>query len=106
MRIETTTEYGTWIDSLRDLVGRARIQARVERLAEGNPGQFRNLDGALSELKVDVGPGCRVYYTQRTNVLILLLCGGDKSTAERHSARAQTAQRIVNHDRQNHYAPL
>jgi putative addiction module killer protein len=78
MKIETTLEYDAWLDSLRDLSGRARIQARVERLAAGNPGRFRNLDGVLSELKIDIGPGYRVYYTQRANVLILLLCGGDK----------------------------
>ncbi|MDR0779610.1 MAG: type II toxin-antitoxin system RelE/ParE family toxin [Pseudomonadales bacterium] len=83
MKIETTPEYDSWLDSLHDLIGRARIQARTERLAEGNPGQFRNLDGALSELKIDVGPGYRVYYTQRGNVLILLLCGGNKSTQQK-----------------------
>lgn len=82
MKIETTPEYDRWIDGLRDLAGRARIQARIERLAAGNPGQMRDLDGGLSELKIDVGPGYRVYFTQRGGVLILLLCGGDKSTQQ------------------------
>ncbi len=82
MKIETTPEYDRWIDGLRDLAGRARIQARIERLAAGNPGQMRDLDGGLSELKIDVGPGYRVYFTQRSGVLILLLCGGDKSTQQ------------------------
>jgi putative addiction module killer protein len=83
MKLETTSEYDAWIDGLRDLVGRSRIQARVERLAQGNPGKFRDLGGELSELKIDLGPGYRVYYTQRANVLIVLLCGGDKSTQQK-----------------------
>lgn len=83
MRIETTDTYVARIDGLRDLAGRARIQARVERLATGNPGSWRDLKGGLCELKIDVGPGYRVYYTQRGNVLIVLLCGGDKSTQRR-----------------------
>jgi putative addiction module killer protein len=68
---------------LRDLVARARIQARVERLAMGNPGSRRDLKGGLNELKIDLGPGYRVYYTQRGDVLVILLCGGDKSTQKR-----------------------
>jgi len=83
MRIETASEYDAWIDGLRDLAGRARIQARIERLAAGNPGQCRDLGGELAELKIDVGPGYRVYYTQRGSVLIVLLCGGDKSTQQK-----------------------
>lgn len=80
MRIEGTKLFTDWLDGLKDLVGRARIQARIERLATGNPGQHRVLSGGVCELKVDVGPGYRVYYTQRGRVLIILLCGGDKST--------------------------
>ena len=54
-----------WINELKDRSARARIQVRVDRLAHGNPGQHRNLTNGLSELKIDVGPGYRVYYTQR-----------------------------------------
>ena len=79
-QIKATSEFTDWLDALRDRNGRARIQARIERLASGNPGQHRNLKRGLSELKVNVGPGYRVYYTRRGNALILLLCGGDKST--------------------------
>jgi len=53
---------------------------RVDRLAHGNPGQYRHLAGVVCELKIDVGPGYRVYYTHRSDVLIVLLAGGDKST--------------------------
>ena len=66
MKVESTPEHDRWLDGLRDFAGRARIQARIERLAQGNPGQHRNLGGGLSELKIDTGPGYRVYYTQRS----------------------------------------
>lgn len=57
MRVENTDEYRDWIDNLKDVVGRARILMRVDRLIHGNPGIHRNLTGEVSELKVDVGPG-------------------------------------------------
>ena len=79
-RIKATAEFKAWLDGLRDVKGRARIQARIDRLAAGNPGNHRNLQRGVSELKVDVGPGYRVYYTSRKGALIILLCGGDKST--------------------------
>ena len=65
---------------------------RASRLADDNPGQHRNLTGGVSEMKVDVGAGYRVYYTQRGNVLIILLCGGDKST---QNADIRYAQAMV-----------
>ena len=83
MRVEQTEIYRDWINSLRDRVGRARIQVRVDRLVHGNPGDYRTLNGGVSELKIDFGPGYRVYYTQRGNRLLLLLAGGDKSTQQK-----------------------
>jgi putative addiction module killer protein len=77
-----TEVYRDWINSLRDRAGRARIQVRVDRLANGNPGQYRNLTGGISELKIDFGPGYRVYYTERDGDLIVLLAGGDNSTQQ------------------------
>ncbi len=82
MRVQMTEVYRDWINSLEDRAGRARIQMRVDRLAHGNPGQHRNLTGGVSELKIDFGPGYRVYYTERGGELIVLLAGGDKSTQE------------------------
>jgi len=82
MRVRMTEVYRDWINSLKDRAGRARIQVRVDRLVHGNPGQHRNLTGGVSELKVDFGPGYRVYYTERGGELIVLLAGGDKSTQE------------------------
>jgi len=80
MRVEMTEHYLDWINGLRDVVGRARIQMRVDRLVHGNPGQHRVLSGGVSELKIDVGPGYRVFFTERGGVLIVLLAGGDKSS--------------------------
>lgn len=87
MRIQITEVYRDWINSLKDRVGRARIQVRVDRLVHGNPGQSRYLSDGVSELKIDVGPGYRVYYTERRGELIILLAGGDKST-QRQDIRA------------------
>ena len=80
MRVEITEVYREWMNGLKDVAGRARVQVRVDRLAHGNPGQHRVLTNGVSELKVDFGPGYRVYYTERRDVLIVLLAGGDKST--------------------------
>jgi len=87
MRVQITEVYRDWINSLKDRVGRARIQVRVDRLVHGNPGQSRYLSDGVSELKIDVGPGYRVYYTERRGELIILLAGGDKST-QRQDIRA------------------
>jgi putative addiction module killer protein len=88
MRVEKTHEYRDWIDGLRDVAGRARILMRVDRLIHGNPGSHRNLSHGVSELKIDFGPGYRVYYTQRGEQFLLLLAGGDKSTQAKDIARA------------------
>lgn len=82
MRIRTTEVYRDWINDLKDRTARARIQMRLDRLVHGNPGQYRNLTDGVSELKIDVGPGYRVYYTERGGELIVLLAGGDKSTQQ------------------------
>jgi len=82
MRIQITEVYRDWINGLKDRATRARIQVRVDRLAHGNPGQHRHLTDGVSELKVDAGPGYRVYYTERNGELIVLLIGGDKSSQQ------------------------
>ena len=82
MRVEMTEVYRDWINSLKDRVARARIQVRVDRLAHGNPGKHRDLTDGVSELKIDLGPGYRVYYTERSGVLVVLLVGGDKSSQQ------------------------
>ena len=88
MRVEKTDVYREWIDALKDRAGRARILVRVDRLIQGNPGMHRDLTDGVSELKVDFGPGYRVYYVQRGSKLLLLLAGGDKSTQQKDVAKA------------------
>jgi len=88
MKVVRTAEYAAWLDRLTDRSGRARILMRVDRLIHGNPGDHRNLTAGVSELRIDVGPGYRVYYSQKGDRLLLLLVGGDKSTQPRDIERA------------------
>ena len=74
---------------LRDDRARAKINLRIERLAEGNAGDVRPVGGGVSELRINYGPGYRVYYVQRGELLIVLLCGGDKNSQERDIAKAK-----------------
>ena len=87
MDVRVTSGFRSWIDGLRDGRGRARILVRIDRLAHGNAGDYRALKGGIVELKIDTGPGYRVYYVQRGSVL-LLLAGGDKSSQTKDIARA------------------
>jgi len=80
MPVRVTEVYLSWINSLKDPGGRARIQVRVDRLVHGNAGKHRILTNGVCELKIDFGPGYRVYYTERSGTVIVLLVGGDKST--------------------------
>jgi len=83
VEVRKTAVFEAWFESLRDRRTRARIDVRVFRLAQGNPGQHRVLAGGVVEMKIDFGPGYRVYYTKRGTELVLLLIGGDKSTQQR-----------------------
>jgi putative addiction module killer protein len=78
--LRKTDTYAHWLDSLRDLHARARVQVRVERLAAGNPGDVKAVGEGVSELRIDYSPGYRVYFTIRGRTVIILLAGGDKRT--------------------------
>ena len=80
LEIRKTDIYAQWIDGLRDLQARARIQVRIERLAAGNAGDVKAVGDGVSELRIDYGPGYRVYFTKRGREVMILLAGGDKST--------------------------
>jgi len=80
LEIRKTETYAQWIDNVRDLQARARVQVRIERLAAGNPGDVKAVGEGVSELRIDYGPGYRVYFTKRGRELIILLAGGDKTT--------------------------
>ncbi|MEO6625520.1 MAG: type II toxin-antitoxin system RelE/ParE family toxin [Burkholderiaceae bacterium] len=71
-----------WLRALRDVQARARVRTRIDRLALGNMGQYRVLDGGVVELKIDWGPGYRVYFGKIGSTVVLLLCGGDKRTQQ------------------------
>ena len=88
---ETTTGLQpvvVWLDSLRDGIARLRIAARIERLGKGLPGDWKSVGGGVREMRIDHGPGYRVYYAQHGNALIVLLCGGDKRTQSKDIERA------------------
>ena len=87
--VRRTRVVGRWLDGLKDRKGHARILLRLDRLAHGNPGQVASIGDGLSELKINTGPGYRVYYLQHGDELVLLLCGGDKSTQSKDIAAAQ-----------------
>jgi len=80
IEIRKTSLFAQWLDDLRDVRARARIQARIERLAAGNAGDVEPVGEGVSELRIDYGPGYRVYFKRRGRELIFLLAGGDKST--------------------------
>lgn len=80
IEIRKTELFAQWIDALRDLRARARVQARIERLAGGNPGDVEPVGEGVSELRINYGPGYRVYFKKRGQELIILLAGGDKTT--------------------------
>ena len=82
-QIRKTSAFSRWIDGLRDIRARARIQIRIERLATGNLGDVRPVGEGVSELRIDYGHGYRVYYTIREREVIVLLAGGDKSSQDR-----------------------
>ena len=90
MQVRRTKAYNAWFKDLRDIKARAKIADRVARLEEGNPGDSRSVGSGVVELRINFGPGYRVYYIQRGQTILLLLCGGDKSTQSRDIERAKT----------------
>lgn len=94
-RVEKTDDYLEGIDALRDLAGRARIVMRVDRLIHGNPGDHRHPGEGVLELRINVGPGYRVYCSFRGERLLLLLAGGDKSSQARDIALAVRLNREI-----------
>jgi len=89
IEIRQTSRFQEWLHTLRDTQAKARIAARTQRLAFGNPGDVRPVGEGVSELRIHYGPGYRVYFIQRGALLILLLCGGDKSTQDKDIAMAK-----------------
>ena len=82
IEVRKTEVFATWLDGLDDTRARARVQARIERLAGGNPGDVKPVGGAVSEMRIDYGPGYRVYFTKVGREICILLAGGDKKTQD------------------------
>lgn len=88
IEIRQTEVYFRWFDSLRDRQARARIDARIRRLSLGNPGDVNSVGEGVSELRIEFGPGYRVYFVHRGQTLVVLLAGGDKHTQDRDIKKA------------------
>jgi putative addiction module killer protein len=82
IEVRRTDQFSGWLRKLRDAQAKARIIVRIQRLAEGNPGDVKPVGEGVSELRVNYGPGYRVYLVRRGETVIILLCGGDKSTQQ------------------------
>jgi len=89
IEIRQTDVFAKWLSGLKDHRARMKIAVRIDRLALGNPGDVKPVGSGVSEMRIDYGPGYRVYFTQRGDVLILLLCGGDKKSQQRDIVAAQ-----------------
>lgn len=93
MDIRQTDEYARWFERLRDRQARFRLIARIRRLSLGNPGDVRSVGEGVSEMRIDCGPGYRVYYTERERTVVFLLAGGDKKTQARDIEKAKDLAR-------------
>ena len=93
MEIQATDTYARWFRRLRDRDAKRIIDTRIARLASGNPGDVASVGGGVSELRIDYGPGYRVYYVRRERRLIILLAGGDKDSQSRDIVRARNLAR-------------
>ena len=86
--VRETGTFSQWLSGLRDARAKAEVARRVRRLALGNPGDVKPVGGGVSELRIHYGPGYRVYFVQHGSLLIILLCGGDKSSQAKDIASA------------------
>lgn len=88
VEIRQTEVYAHWFRRLRDRQARVRIDSRIRRLSLGNPGDVKPIGAGVSEMRIDYGPGYRVYFVQRSRALVVLLAGGDKDSQEQDIRRA------------------
>jgi putative addiction module killer protein len=93
LEVRETAQFSDWINSLRDLRAVARIDARIGRLRLGNFGDAKSVGDGVSELRIDYGPGYRVYFTRRGEIVVILLCGGAKGSQARDIERAKAVAR-------------
>lgn len=89
IEVRQTDEFAVWLARLRDSRAVARIASRIRRVALGNFGDVKSVGDGVGELRIDYGPGCRLYIARRGRDVVVLLCGGDKSTQDADIARAK-----------------
>jgi putative addiction module killer protein len=94
-RVERTEEFENWLEGLRDRRARERISTRIVRLESGLLGNWKPLGDGVSELRIDYGPGYRLFYTMREQVVVILLCGSDKGDQERSIKLAKALAKSV-----------
>jgi len=95
LEIRQTEAYSQWFNKLRDRQARARIDVRIRRLSLGNPGDVKPVGDGVSELRIDYGPGYRLYFMRRRQTLVILLAGGDKNTQDQDIKTArELAQKL------------
>jgi putative addiction module killer protein len=88
LEVRQTDVFAAWFAGLRDRKARARINARIRRLSLDNPGDVKPVGSGVSEMRIDYGPGYRIYFVRRGEALVSLLCGGDKRRQDHDIARA------------------
>lgn len=93
--LRQTTIFRSWLRDLRDVTARLRIAARLRRVEHGNLGDTKSVGDGVQELRVDCGPGYRLYFVQRGRAIIILLCGGDKSSQQNGIRRAKELEKDV-----------
>jgi putative addiction module killer protein len=98
IEVRQTAIFRDWMADLKDSRARVRIADRIDRLTLGNPGDTKSIGDGVSELRIDYGPGYRLYFTRRGQRLVVLLCGGDKSSQNRDIDRAKALAKDLKHD--------
>jgi putative addiction module killer protein len=95
IEVRQTEEFSGWLRRLKDANAAARILGRIRRMEIGNPGDTKSVGQGVREMRIDYGPGYRVYYVQRGKQIVVLLCGGDKRTQQRDVERAQAMAEAI-----------
>jgi putative addiction module killer protein len=95
IEVRRSAVFAEWLRRLRNPQARIAIFRRIDRLAAGNPGDIKSIGGGLNELRIDLGPGYRLYFVQHGQKIVVLLCGGDKSTQENDIIKAREMMRAL-----------
>lgn len=93
--VRQTEAFSNWLAGLADIKAKARIVARIRRLEIGNPGDAKSVGDGIHEMRIDYGPGYRVYFTHKGRTIVILLCGGDKSSQRRDIKAARKLAKEV-----------